>query len=154
MKRKIILSIALALSVVFLSLTSSDSTVKAQQQRRFFVYDTGVITPAAGQILRVTVAPTGRDPITVRFHRMQYMTEGCNGDGVCRQIITSRSGVASGQLTGAEAAHIDVPGNGNGVRVVVGSDSRNARVVAQLIDAATGKVNSIHDGDWSETESD
>jgi hypothetical protein len=153
MKRRIALSIALALSLL-MSLVSLPATAQGQQQpRRFFVYDPGVVTPGAGQILRITVVGTGgNDAIRVRFRRMQYMTEGCNSDGVCRQSKQVDSTSPLLLLNANEAASIDIPGDGSGVRVRVESNSREARVVSQLLDAATGSVIALQDGVCTETE--
>ena len=54
MKRRITLSITLVLSIVLVSLTSSDSRVSAEPPQRFN-FDTGIIPIREGQILRVTV---------------------------------------------------------------------------------------------------
>jgi hypothetical protein len=54
MKRKITLTVALVVSVVLVSLMSSDAPVRAAPPQRFKV-DTGVIIPGPNQKLRVTV---------------------------------------------------------------------------------------------------
>ena len=56
MKRRIALSIALVLSIVSVSLMSSDSTANAARPQTY-VADTGMITLGANQLLRITVAP-------------------------------------------------------------------------------------------------
>ena len=141
MRRRIALSIALALGVS-VSLVSLPATAQAQQQqRRFFAYDTGVLTPGAGQILRVTVAGGhGDDAISVRFRRVRYMAEGCNTDGVCRHSTQQVMSSSPLLLNSSEAAYIDVPGDGNGVRVVVGSTSRDVRATASIINTLTGET--------------
>ena len=49
-------SIALAFSIVLLSLTFFDSQVLAQQGGKRFTFDTGVVTLGQGQQLRVAIA--------------------------------------------------------------------------------------------------
>ena len=144
MQRRIALSLALALNVL-VSLVSLPAATQGQQQpSRFFAFDTGLLTPGAGQILRVTVVGTGgNDTIRIRFHRMQYMAAGCNPDGVCRQAKQLDSTSPLLLLNANEAASIDSPGDGSGVRVRVESNSREASVTVQTIDTATGQVNSF-----------
>lgn len=138
MKRRIALSIGLALSVL-VSLMILPARTEGSHFRGRHRADTGVFTPGVGQILRVTVAPTGNDPIRVRFRGMQYMPAGCNTDGVCRQISRELDRTTPVLLSTDEAASIDFPGDGNGVRVVVESDSQTAKVIFQIIDMATGE---------------
>ena len=71
------------------------------------------------------------------------MGAGCNPDGVCRHPIASQGATAPMILNADEAASFDVPGDGNGVRVVVESTRPNAKVVVHLIDVASGKVVAI-----------
>ena len=52
MKRSIALAVALAVSVILLSLVSSDSVSQAQQ-RRLFQWDTGVVSLGPNQVLRI-----------------------------------------------------------------------------------------------------
>ena len=140
MKCKITLSIALALSIVLVSLTISDSTSKAQPQQRYR-FRTGVLTPAVGQTLRVTVAAGDvNGDALVRFMQTQFGAPVCGGTPpVCRHIAVSQDGTATLML-GADAISFDVPGNGNGVSVVVEGSSRNALVTVMIIDNATGFV--------------
>ena len=153
MKRRITLSIALALSVL-LSLVSFPATAQGQQQpRRFFACDPGLLTPGPGQILRVTAAPAEGN-YTFEFRRIEYTQGGCNSDGVCKQIISSQT--TSGPITVMpnEAASMDItpmPGS-SGVRVVVLSKRRNARMVFKFIDAAGRTTTVIHDGVCTEAE--
>ena len=70
---------------------------------------------------------------------MQYMPAGCNTDGVCRQTSRELDRTTPVLLSTDEAASIDFPGDGNGVRVVVESDSQTAKVIFQIIDMATGE---------------
>jgi hypothetical protein len=147
MKRRLTLSIALILSVVSLSLVSSDSTARAQQRQRFR-FDSGLIIPGPHQKLRLTVdAGAGNDAITVRFRRVEYMQGVCRSDGVCQHSVSSQTTTNPITLTPGEAALYDVTdGTSNtliGVRGVVLSNSRDVRVNVQLIDAATGQTVSL-----------
>jgi hypothetical protein len=150
MKRRITLSIALALGVVLLSLMSSDSTAKAQEGGRRFVADTGIIPLGRNQVLRVAIDfdndgdVDGSDFIRVRFSRMEYIEQG----NIYR--IGSQSTSAPVTLARGEAALTDIlDGTSNtviGVRaVVLGNfigNSRNVRATATIINTLTGKVTS------------
>src|SRR5829696_3752326 len=139
MKRKIILSIALVLTIVLISLTSSDSRVEAEIQTRYSA-GTGVIALTANQNLSLSVAVgdtngdasiSGNDAIVVRFRRTRYMKTGCDG-GVCRYVIESQSTTAPIVVMPDEAGNLEVMGNQIGpdaaVSIEVLSSSRNARV--------------------------
>ena len=145
MKRRITLSVALALSVLA-SLLSLPATAQGQQRQRFTAH-TGVLTIGPGQILRVTLGNGGGNwdfAIRVRFRRVRYIAGGCNGDGVCRQTVAAQDVTAPATLNADEAASIDVPGDGNGVQVMAEwSSNRDVRVIAQIIDAGTGRVVAI-----------
>ena len=139
MKRRITLTIALVLSVILVSLMSSDSTAKAQQQRRFMA-DTGIITPGAGQTVRLTVAKGfGNNPDNLCIVAIGYGQGTCNGDGVCKHAITSQT-TSDLTLNPGEAASFNIPITAFGVRGVVLSNRRNARVNALIINSATGEV--------------
>ena len=141
MKRRIILSIALVLSIVLVSLMSSDSTVKGQSGSDHAWATFATLGP--NQILRITVVGNGgSDMIGVRITWTQYMAAGCSGmPPVCRHTVASQGATPVFPL-GSDAFSFDVPGNGNGVNVVVLSNNRNVRVNALIIDALTGKVTS------------
>ena len=143
MKRRITLSIALVLSIVLVSLMSSDSMVKAEPPQRFD-WDTGLVKVGVGQTLLVTVATgdiIGDGTIAVRFRRLEYMQTACD-DGVCRQVISAQTASAPMIIPSNEAASV-VAGNLIGTdvtRVIVTTNSRNVRVNAALIDVATGET--------------
>ena len=139
MKRK---TIALVVSVILLSLASSDSAAQPQQRMRCTA-DTGVITLGPNQKLRVVVTGTGgNDAITVRFRRMQYAQGACNG-GVCKLGSVTDLILDPVTLMAGEAAFIDIPQGGfAGVRAVVQSSLRNVRVTAAIIDTVTGEPTS------------
>ena len=145
MKRRIALSIALALGVVLLSLMSADSTAKAQPGRTF-VADTGVITLGPNQILRMTVA-NGLNEATVRFRRLEYTQGTCDG-GVCKHIISAQTTSNPTTLAPGDAARLDIAGHEtcspcDAVRAVVTSN-RNVRVNALIISTTTGEVLSVN----------
>jgi hypothetical protein len=145
MKHKITLSLALTLSVVLLSLMSSDSSANAQQPPQRFRFDTGLIIPGP-HILRITVAAgSGNDKVTlVRFGRMEYMQGTCNS-GVCKHAVSSQTLTDRIMLAPGEAAIFDLTdGTSNtilGVRGVVESNRPNVTVAFQII-SLTGEVTS------------
>ncbi|HEX6187012.1 MAG TPA: hypothetical protein VFZ40_02935 [Pyrinomonadaceae bacterium] len=142
MVRRITLSIALTLGIVFGSLMSSDSTAQAQPRMRFRA-DTGVVALGPNQVLRVTVTDSdsdGADFLAVRFRRMQYAQGPCSG-GVCKlgsvtDLILDPFGLMAG-----EAAYIDIPQGGfAAVRGVVQTNRRNVRATATIINTVTGET--------------
>ena len=151
MKRKLTLSIALALGIVLVSLTSTDWPVGAEPPQRF-VFDTGLIKVGAGQLPLVSVAAgdfngdgsvSGTDFVVRRF---EYAQGPCTGDGVCRQAIESQTISDPMRLLPGQAASIAVdpsdPTGGIYVRAVVVSNKRSALVTASIIDTVTGKTTS------------
>ena len=139
MKRRITLSMALALSLL-LPLVSLPATAHGQQPQRFTA-DTGVLTLGPGQILRITVAGgAGNDAITVRFRRTQYAQGSCNSDGVCKHTFIGTDVTGTLSLAAGEAASYDIQQIGSAVRGVVLTNNRNARVVCLVINTATGRV--------------
>jgi hypothetical protein len=142
MTRRITLAIALALSVVFLSLMSSDSTALAQQRLKFRA-DTGIVTLGPNQVLRVTVtAVDGADFLAVRFRRMQYGQGACSG-GVCKLASVTDLILDPFTLMAGEAAYVDIPQGGfAGVRGVVQTNRRNVQATAIIINTVTGETTS------------
>jgi hypothetical protein len=146
MKRKITLSLALVLSVVLVSLLSSDRTAQAQNQIRI-IADTGVITLGPGQVLRVSIT-SPRDAasgLPTGFRRIEYAQGACEG-GVCKQTIESQTTTDVVTLAPGEAASIDLRRcvypvcGGVYVRGVVLSSSRDVKVNAMIIDEITGEI--------------
>ena len=73
MKRKIILSIALVLSLTILLLSSSDSSVKAQNQIKI-VADTGSVALGPNQEMRLSLlsgTPTATGTFSFRIRRIE-----------------------------------------------------------------------------------
>jgi hypothetical protein len=148
MKRRIALSIALVVSVVLVSLASSDSTAQAQQGIRR-VADTGIVSLGPNQELRLTVmgdfnADGQVDAADyVLFRRMEYGQETCNSDGVCKLVVTSQTTTNPIRLRPGEAVSFTcIPGSVFGVRVVVESN-RRARVLGIVFDTSTQRVVAI-----------
>ena len=146
MKLRLRLSIALVLGAVLLSLTSSD--LMAQQGRRRFRADTGIVTLGPNQQLRVSVTGDfngdadlgGADFV---FRRIGYIEQ----DNIYR--VGSQVTTEPIRLTQSEGASIDInQGEFDAVRCVVsgnliGTDARSARVTVQVINRTTNQVDSI-----------
>lgn len=142
MKRRIILSVAFAISVLLLSLMRSDST-QAQRPERF-VADTGVVALGADQVLRITADWNGDGPDTVgvRFRRMEYTQGPCSG-AVCQLSVSSQNTSAPMALMPGEALSLAVDPSDAGViyvRAVAFSSNKNVEVTAEIIDIIAGKV--------------
>lgn len=158
MKRRIISSIALALSVVLLSLTSSDSTANAARTRRF-VADTGMITLGPNQMLRVTVVPASEENLTFNYNRITYAEGTCDG-GVCKHSISSQTTTDPIRLVPGEAASMDIARTPSsfGVRgkvVLLNASSPNVPTVplnASIIDTDTGKEGGSIEFEWQVEE--
>ena len=138
MKRSIALSVALAVSVITLSLMSADSTARAQKQNKVRA-DTGVVTLGAGQLLRITVVNRGKADSKVSFRRMEYSQNACNGS-VCKHSQISELELVAVTLAPGEAASIDIANTSLGVRAVAFMDYVDDFVVAQIIDSGYSVV--------------
>ena len=162
MKRRIILSIALTLSVVLLSLTSSDSPANAARPRKF-VADTGMITLGPNQMLRVTVVPANdglpEEIISFTYARITYAEGTCNG-GACKHSISSQTTTDPIRLAPGEAASMDTARtpSSSGVRgrvVLLNASLPNAPTVplkASIIDTDTGKDGGNVEFEWQVEE--
>src|ERR1044071_5736659 len=115
MKRRFTLSIALALSVILLSLASFNSIAKAAPPLKFNA-DSGIIVLGPHQALRIMVA-NGLDSLSVRFRGLEYTQTTCD-DGVCRHVISSQTMSNLITLAPGEGASFDIAGHeGEGVTV-------------------------------------
>jgi len=143
MKRRITLSIALALSIISVTLMSSDRTAQAQSQVSFFA-DTGVIKLGPNQILRITLESSTGD-ILIKFRRFGYEQAICSGDGICRLTVVSQTTSNPIMLMPGEAASMDLAPmpNSSGVRGVVLSNRREIKVNAMIVNTATGQVEGL-----------
>ena len=143
MKHRITLSIALALSIVLVSLMSSDSTVNAQPGR-VFVADTGIIASPEYHMVRLTVA-NGLNTATLQFRRLEYTEGTCNG-GVCKHVISSQTVSDPLTLAPGEAASYSLgASNPTVVRYVVTSNRQNMRVNVSIINTTTGEIEAFFD---------
>ena len=88
MKRSIASAITLAVSLILLSLVSSDSTTQAQLRGKLFHWDTGVVALGPNQVLRIVGDWNGDGDTTVGFREIKYGQGGCNGP-VCKLVILS-----------------------------------------------------------------
>lgn len=145
MKRRITLSIAFVVSVVLLSLLSSDSTTQAQKPIRFTA-DTGMVTLGPNQMLRMTVVNRGKADADVRFTKMEYSQGTCNG-GVCSHVVASETTSAPMSLAPGEGASTDIlcgndGGLFQGVRGMVVANNQDVRVNCLIINTTTGQVDS------------
>ena len=145
MKRKT--SLSLLLTLMWSLVTLPVITQAAPPQR--FRADFGVVTPGAGQILRITVSPStipngaAAGDIRVRIKWMQYGPQGCSGmPAVCRHMILSQGASPAETLGPDDALSFDLQGSEqqHGVRVVVESNSPNARVIGMIIDSSTQRI--------------
>lgn len=141
MKCRITLSIALALSIVLVSLTASDSFVQAQVGELRGAYDTGIVALGPNQVLRIGVVSYRETDFNVRFRRLEYMQTACNG-GVCKLAVASQSTTDPITLMPNEALGFNTKGDpvAGYVRGVVLSSSRDARVTATIVNTLTGET--------------
>jgi hypothetical protein len=131
------------LASLLLTLASSDSTARAQQQAKFRA-DTGIVTLGPNQVLRVTATASvdGADFLAVRFRRMQYAQGPCDG-GVCKLASVTDLIIDPITLRSGEAASMDLAQAGfEGVRIMVQSNRRNVRATATIINTLTGETTS------------
>jgi hypothetical protein len=140
MKRRITLSIALALSIVVLSLMSWEPTVNAAAARRYFA-DSGMVTLGPNQLFRVTVANTSSQrSLTVTF-TAQFTSVNCVG-GVCTHTVASQTTTSPVTLAPGQAASHDIiqPPSAAALRAIVAANSPDMQVNGLIIDATTGQV--------------
>jgi hypothetical protein len=140
MKRKIILSITLVLSMTILLLTSSDSTVKAQNQLKI-IAETGVVTLGPNQRLRLTVnTGAGNDIIKLRFRRQEYVetetTGGIRKLAVASQEISDLITLAPGEAASYNVSELAL---GRELGCFAYSDgNQNIHVNLEIVDLVTG----------------
>lgn len=147
MRRRISLSIALALSVVLLSLMSSDRAANAEPGGMRPIADTGIVPIGTGQTLQLTATGTGfgNNPDNVCFRRIEYGPGTCNADGVCKHAVASQIETAMTTLTRAEGVSFESRTSPfiDGVRVVVLSNNHDVKVNALIINSITNEVATI-----------
>jgi hypothetical protein len=146
MKRRIAMSIALALSTISVLLLTSPSSAQAQNNLRFSA-GTGVVTLTPGENMSITIATgAGDDAIAFRFRRMRYVKTDCV-EGVCRYVVESQTTTPVMLSAPNQSSKLDFMGSQMGTdgagSIEVVSSSRNARVTMQITDALTGQTKSI-----------
>ena len=146
MKRRITLSIALVLSIVLVSLMSSDSTANAARPQTY-VADTGMIPLGANQLLRITVAPAdgGVVPtgtVTFTVDGVTYVRGTCDG-GICKYFSSSQTTSDPITLALGEAVSVDTVTGATGQFTLTFNGQTglpNVRVNALIIDTTSGAV--------------
>ena len=133
-------AVALALSVILLSIASSDSKTQAQQRGKLFQWDTGVVSLGPNQVLRITGDWNGDGDTTVRFREIKYGQGTCNGT-VCKLITISTTTSGPQTLADGEAISLELIATTYG-RGIVTSNRRNMRVTASIINTTTGETTS------------
>jgi hypothetical protein len=144
MKRKMTLSLMLALSML-LSLVGFATTAQGQQPKRRPILDTGLVTLGFNQVLRVSVAAgdvNGDGSASIAFREITYMPVGCDA-GVCKHTIASQNTTSPVELMLGEASCIDGTSNTMMLRIVVLSNNPSVRVNAVIVDLTTGNIIAI-----------
>ena len=139
MKRSIALVVALAVSVILLSIASSDSVTQAQQ-RRLFQWDTGVVSLGPNQVLRITGDWNGDADTTTAFRAIKYGQGTCNGS-VCKLAVISSTTSGPHQVAAGEAISFELVATTYG-RGIVTSNRRDGQVTASIINTTTGETTS------------
>ena len=140
MKRIIALTVTLALSVILLSLASSDSVTQAQLRGRLFHWDTGVVSLGPNQVLRITGDWNGDGDTTVGFREIKYGQGACDG-AVCKLITISTTTSGPHNVAAGEAISLELVATTFG-RGIVTSNRRDMRVTASIINTLTGDTTS------------
>lgn len=144
MNLKIVIALAVALTLGLFALSSSNPA--APQQGQKLRADSGVIDLGPNQIMRITVAAR-LDTAKVRFRRLGY-AEGTPIGGVSKQTVSSDTQSALITLAPGESASMDVPSPSDTLRTLVTSDRADVQVRIMIVDTETGKIESyIGSGD-------
>jgi hypothetical protein len=132
-----------ALSLIFVSLLSSNSLVRAQQSRRIVTFDTGVVTLGPNQILRLTITGDFNNDgdITVGLRGIKYAQGVCGGGGVCQLVNAGATTTGPFTLAGGEAVSFELVATTFG-RGIVSSNRKDVRVTASIINTLTGETSS------------
>jgi hypothetical protein len=143
MKRNITLTAMFAVSLVLVSLASSDSSIQAQQRGRLFHWDTGVVKLGPNQVLRVAGDANGDadiDSTDLAFRESKYGQGACNGS-VCKLNTLSTTERGPFRLSAGEAMSLELGATTFG-RVIVTSSRRHVRVTASIMNTTTGETTS------------
>jgi hypothetical protein len=142
MRRRLTGSIALALSVVLLSLMSSDSTTHAQPSEKY-VWDTGIVAVGLKQVLRVNAGMNAcMCDGSVKFRRISYTQTVPDAEGVTKLELNSVFVTNVVPLMPGEGV-LYVAGEAGVYRVMVLSNTRNPQVNASITDTETGQIDVI-----------
>ena len=133
-------AVALALSVILLSIASSDSVTQAQLRGRLFHWDTGVVSLGPNQVLRITGDWNGDGDTTVGFREIKYGQGSCNGT-ICKLITISSTTSGPLNVAAGEAISLELVATTYG-RAIVTSNRRDMRVTASIINTLTGDTTS------------
>ena len=140
MKRSIALAVALAVSVILLSLATSDSTTQAQLRGKLFHWDTGVVALGPNQVLRLSGDWNGDGDTTVGFREVKYAQGACSG-AVCKLVIIDTTTSGPHTVPAGEAIALDLVATTYG-RGIVTSNRRDVQVTASIINTMTGETTS------------
>lgn len=139
MKRRIILTIGLILTVGLIGMTVSDSNVEAQRNRSFMA-NAGMVVVGPNQKLLVTVASlVNNEQVKTRYIKSHYQQLMCNGSGMCQYSSDPQTVSPPITLMPGEASTLELLGPGNWF-IAVSSDSPNVHVNVMVKDNATGGV--------------
>ena len=139
MKRSIALAVALAVSVILLSLATSNSATQARQ-RSLFQWDTGVVSLGPNQVLRITGDWNGDGDTTVGFREIKYGQGACNG-AVCKLMTIGTTTSGPHTVAAGEAISLELVATTYG-RGIVTSNRRDVQVTASIINTTTGETTS------------
>jgi hypothetical protein len=144
MKHKTTLSMAIALSVLMLSLMTSDSRANVETSHGW-VADSGMVTLGPNQSLRITVTPTTLRNRTLRVSFNAQTTTVTCGGGVCTHTVTTETTTVPVTLMPGQAASYDIdqPAGASAVRGRVFADSPEMQVNGLFVDTLTGMTTSM-----------
>ena len=140
MKRSIASAVTLAISVILLSLVSSDSTTQAQLRGKLFHWDTGIVALGPNQVLRITGDWNGDGDTTVSFRQIKYGQGACNG-AVCKLVVISSTTSGPVTVPAGEGISLDLVATTYG-RSTVTSNRRDVQMTASIINTLTGETTS------------
>lgn len=138
MRRSITSAIALAVSLILLSLASSDSTTHAQLRGKLFHWDTGVVALGPNQELRIMGDWDGDGDTTVGLREIKYGQGTCNG-AVCKLVIVGTTTSGPHTVPEGEAISFGLVAGTYG-RGIVTSNRRDVQVTASIINTLTGET--------------
>lgn len=142
MKRRIILTIGLILTVGLIALTVSDSNVGAQRNRVFRA-NAGMVYIGSNQKLQIAVSNESENAtINVRFGSKHYHEEMCTTGGICKyssgsQTISDPITISPGEATSMNLVGPGIWGSWAGIT------NPNVQVNAMIINTVTDEVTAV-----------